>query len=112
MTDKELQEYNSLSNKERDTYNRAMTEHPEWSHQQAITYISILRFIYIIDDNTGGDDTGGDDIIEKILHEAGKFIGERFPRIYAQVKTTFDNIITKVKSGLIKTWNEILSWFA
>ena len=38
-------------------------------------------------------------------------MSEEFPRIYALVKDTFTTIITRIKDGIIKTWNEIINFF-
>ena len=120
MTDIELQEYNKLSITERDIYNRAMVQHPDWSHQQALTYTQIVKSA---GDVVGGPrpgtgrDTGGGtgvdirEVLTDVMYKAEQFIRDRFPRIYSQVKQTFDKVISKVKSGLIKAWNEIMSWF-
>lgn len=112
MTDIELQEYNKLSVEGRNYYNMGMSQHPEWSHKQALTFATICII-------TAGDPpqepptpTTLKEILISVVSKAQIFISDRFPRIYAQVKTTFDNVISKVKSGLIKAWNEIISWFA
>ena len=108
MTDIELQEYNELSIELRNYYNMGMTQHPEWSHKQALTFAIIAGNAgVIVKDPTGDPDT----ILGEVLQKAKNFIEEKFPRIYLMVKTTFDNVISKVKSGLIKAWNEIMSWF-
>lgn len=116
MTDIELQEYNELSIKERDIYNRAMADHPDWSHQQALTYTQIVISSEIAVGGGGkGKGKGGvtiQEVLTDVMYKAERFIRDRFPRIYSQVKQTFDNVISKVKSGLIKAWNEIMSWFA
>ena len=110
MTDIELQEYNELSIELRNYYNMGMTQHPEWSHKQALTFAIVVGNTGVIvqDPPIGGPDK----ILGEVLQKAKNFIEERFPRIYLMVKTTFDNVISKVKSGLIKAWNEIISWFA
>lgn len=112
MTDIELQEYNKLSVELRNYYNMGMTQHPEWSHKQALTFAIVVGSAGgIVNDPSpnGGDDP--DTILGEVLQKAKNFIEEKFPRIYLMVKTTFDNVISKVKSGLIKAWNEIMSWF-
>ena len=112
MTDIELQEYNKLSITERDIYNRAMDEHPDWSHQQALTYTQIVKSAGVVVDGPRPG-TGVDirEVLTDVMYKAEQFIRDRFPRIYSQVKQTFAKVISKVKSGLIKAWNEIMSWF-
>ena len=110
MTDIELQEYNELSIELRNFYNMGMAQHTEWSHKQALTFAIVVGNAGGI----GGDPPIDDDpntILGMVLQKAKNFIEEKFPRIYLMVKTTFDNVISKVKSGLIKAWNEIMSWF-
>lgn len=111
MTDIELQEYNELSIELRNYYNMGMAQHPEWSHKQALTFAIVVGSAGdIVQDPIGGN-PGPDTILGEVLQKAKNFIEEKFPRIYLMVKTTFDNVISKVKSGLIKAWNEIMSWF-
>ena len=110
MTDIELQEYNKLSVEFRTYYNMGMSQHPEWSHKQALTYAIIVGGAGGVVNERPGEDP--DTILGMVLQKAKIFIEEKFPRIYLMVKTTFDNVISKVKSGLIKAWNEIMSWFA
>ena len=90
-----------------------MTQHPEWSHKQALTFAIVVGSASItVDPPKGGGGGDPDTILGEVLQKAKNSIEERFPRIYLMVKTTFDNVISKVKSGLIKAWNEIISWFA
>lgn len=106
MTELELQDYNKLDEKGKDAYNLAIMLHPEWSHAQKLTFAIIT--IGIISQPEPGPQT----LIEIVIEKARDFMQEKFPRIYVNVKQTFTNIIDRIKSGLIKTWNEIMSWFS
>lgn len=120
MTNIELQEYNGLSEELKTFYNLGMTQHPGWSHQQALTFAIICGEAGKIGPVPPPRPVPGEEqpqpewkvILQDVLLKAEIFMQENFPRIYLSVKIMFETVITKVKSGLIKAWNEIMSWFA
>lgn len=110
MTELELQDYNKLDEKGKDAYNLAIMLHPEWSHAQKLTFAIITSGISVTP--IPQPEPGPQTLLEIVMEKARDFMQEKFPRIYVNVKQTFTNIIDSIKSGLIRTWNEIMSWFS
>ena len=114
MTEQELTEYNKLSDLGKEFYQIGMREHPNWTHKQALTYSIICIGTGSIENITGPGDSEPStlqEIFVDVVKRAQVFMSEEFPRIYALVKDTFTTIITRIKDGIIKTWNEIINFF-
>ena len=112
MKDFELQEYNRLSACGKEAYNMGMKYHPDWSHQQAITYATIVCIdIDPIGGGPGPKPPKPDEILRIMIEKARDTIVRTFPRIYQQVKGYFDEVLNKMKNAVITTWNQILDFF-
>lgn len=44
MTPEELNQYNALSEKDKSSYQRIKSRHPEWNHKQIMTKIAIESY--------------------------------------------------------------------
>ena len=110
MTEQELTEYNKLSDLGKEFYQIGMREHPNWTHKQALTY-TIICSMDPFGNNPDPEPSTLQEIFVDVVKRAQVFMSEEFPRIYALVKDTFTTIITRIKDGIIKTWNEIINFF-
>lgn len=108
MTPEEFQEYESLSPVGKDYYNMGKREHPEWNHNQAMTYVSICL---ISTPPTPGPTTTLREIFTAMLRKAEVYMQEKFPRIYNQVKEYFSKTIQWLKNAVNVTINKIIEFF-
>ena len=115
MTEQELTEYNKLSDLGKEFYQIGMREHPNWTHKQALTYAVICTSgmgpVEKINGTGDPEPSTPQEIFADVVKKAQVFMSEEFPRIYALVRDTFTTIITRIKDGIIKTWNEIINFF-
>ena len=110
MTSEELREYNKLTTFEKTLYNQYKALHPGDSHSQALTYAKICG------DGGIGSSIGGGGSIKEIVTEAIKkareFIRTEIPRIYGQVRSAFESLLSRLADTIVVTWNTIKSWLA
>lgn len=114
MTQEELKEYNKLSQIGRDTYNTGMRANPEWTHRQAMTYVSVVLVAIGERMPTGGSDVDEvkiKDLYLRVIMKAQKFIETDFPRIYQQVKDFFKEAIDWLANAVNVTLNKIIDFF-
>lgn len=113
MTQEELKEYNKLSQIGKDIYNTGMRANPEWTHGQAMTYVSIVVTAMgepMLD--KGREDEGKlKALYMRILVKAQKFIETDFPRIYQQVKDFFKEATDWLANAVNVTLNKIIDFF-
>lgn len=109
MTQEELKEYNKLSQIGRDTYNTGMRAHPEWTHGQAMTYVSIV--LTALGELPTEDEVKIKDLYLRVIVKAQKFIETDFPRIYQQVKDFFKEAIDWLANAVNVTLNKIIDFF-
>lgn len=108
MTPEEFQEYESLSLVGKDYYNMGKREHPEWTHNQAMTFA--ITCIITIEPQPGPTRTLKE-IFTAMLRKAEVFMQEKFPRIYTQVKEYFSKTIQWLKNAIDVTINKIIEFF-
>lgn len=114
MTQEELKEYNKLSQIGRDTYNTGMRANPEWTHEQAMTYVSIVLTAIgepIPLPGRDEDEVNIKDLYLRVIVKAQKFIETDFPRIYQQVKGLFKEAIDWLANAVNVTLNKIIDFF-
>lgn len=118
MTSEELREYNKLTTFEKTLYNQYKALHPGDSHSQALTYAKICGDGDGIGGKNGiGRGTEGTgvtikEIVTEAIRKAREFIRREVPRIYAQVKSAFENLLNRLAHTVEVTWNTIKSWFS
>ena len=101
MTQQELNEYNKLNSSGKMFYNEYMKNHPEATHVQAMTYAKICGGIEI------DDGTNIKKIITAAIRQAREWIRTEVPRIFNQVSNALDNLLNRVATAAVNTWETI-----
>lgn len=100
MTQQELNEYNKLDSSGKMFYNEYMKVHPEATHVQAMTYAKICGGIEI-------NDPDPIMIITAAIRQAREWIRTEVPRIFNQVSNALDNLLNRVATAAVNTWEAI-----
>lgn len=109
MTQEQLREYNKLTPSGKIFYNQYMATHPEQSHAQAMSYAKICEGLG--DEFPPRNETTIKEIIEAAIRKAREFIRREIPRIFDQVRSAFDNLLSRLASAIEVTWETIKRWF-
>ena len=101
MTQQELSEYNKLTSAGKVFYNQYKEMHPGATHAQAMTYAQICTGIEI------GGQTTIKEIIQTAVRRAREWIRTQVPRIFNQVRDAIDNLLSRLATALVNTWEAI-----
>jgi len=104
MTTEEREQYNKLSELDREEYDLIKKKHPNWSHSQIITKLGVS--VEIGKRLEKGEDVNPDDptVIEEILKGAKKFL-KRCGIIIKEVFEAIDEVLTDVGNKLKDFWD-------
>lgn len=113
MTEQQKKEYNTLSIKGKNYYDSYVLDHPNDTHEQAYTYaVTMIKLSGEIGDNInkGGKKTLKE-IISISIEKARDFMRVEVPRIFEKVRHVFDNLLNRLRTTVIDTWDKIVEWF-
>lgn len=107
MTQQELREYNKLTPEGKVFYDQYMKMHPAASHGQAMTYAKICTGIEI---PTGPINIK--EIVKAAIRKAREWLRTEVPRIFEQVRATIDNLLNRLATAVLDTWDAIKRWLS
>ena len=118
MTDKELEDYGKLSRSEKEDFDYYATKHPDWSFEQLLKQIIIIRNISGTMRDGGKDVNPNDPSTWKTILEGVKTTLSKFKSIGSSVFNAIDEAIVKLKGFITagiqrignvidNLWNEI-----
>jgi len=100
MNSEERKQYNQLSAEAKKEYDHIAQSHPEWSHNQIMTKLSVSMSL---DDlvNKGGEDVNPKDpnFLLLVLQKARTWLG-KFRTMAEGVLDAFDAVITTLKTAI------------
>jgi len=114
MTQEERKEYEKLNTTEKALYKLAQQQHPGWGHGQCLTWAKICGVVELPPNNRGtGNETGPSirEILTAAVKKAQDYIQYEFPRIYREVRATFEQLLSKLRNAISVTWNTIVEFF-
>lgn len=106
MTPDERKDYNKLTKEGQKFYGLYQGMHPEWSHAQLMTMVTICC--------QDPFKKGGTlkEILAECVRKADKFMEENFPGLYPSVKDLFLNIGNAIKKAVQVTWDFLINLFS
>ena len=109
MTPEERNDYNKLTKEGQKFYDLYKGMHPEWSHAQLITMVTIC-----VQDPFGGGGNGKTlkEILAECVKKADAFMEENFPELYLRVKDLFYRIGNAIKRAAQVTWEFLVNLFS
>ena len=107
MTQQELREYNKLPSEGKIFYDQYMKMHPAASHGQAMTYTTIRIGIEI---PKGPIDIK--EIVKAAIRKAREWLRTEVPRIFEKVRSTIDNLLNRLATDVLDTWNAVKRWLS
>lgn len=111
MTPEERKDYNKLTKEGQRFYDLYSDMHPEWSHAQLITMVSMC-----CQDPFGTKGKGRGITVKEVLAEcirkADEYMEANFPGLYPAVKDFFISVGQAIKHAAQVTWDYIMKFLS
>lgn len=107
MTSEERNDYNKLSKEGKRFYDLYQGMHPEWSHAQLMTMVTIC----CQDPFKKNPGATMKEVLSECINKADTFMAENFPGLYPRVKEFFFSIGQAIKYAAQVTWEFLMNLF-
>ena len=110
MTEGERKDYNKLPAAGKDYYDMAMKNYPDWSHNQAMTFVAITLNLQ----PPRNKFEALKDLLIATIEKAKDFLSVNFPDLYQQVKESYNSIVSSIQNAAnvaVETIQKLISKF-
>lgn len=110
MTESERKDYKKLTSAGKDYYDMAKRNHPDWSHNQVMTFVAIT--INLQPPRNKIETLR--DLLLATIEKAKEFLNFNFPDLYKQVIDSFDSIVLSIQNTAnvaVETIQKLISKF-
>lgn len=111
MTYQEQEEFNKLSELQKEDYLRYQQRFPNWDHTKLMTRVGFNTKIDDVVETQQDVDLNDKSIMQEIVEGVGRWLERTLPRIWQGVKDFFSGLLEGIWNGIVSTFESIFSLF-
>lgn len=111
MTYQEQEEFNKLTELQKEDYLYQQKRHPNWDHEKLMQRVGFSTKVDDVLESKEDVDLNDKDIMQEIVEGVGAWLERTLPRIWQGVKDFFKGLLQGIWDGIVSTFESIFSWF-